>query len=228
MTTTADLGKLLASSLGIEPEVVADHVRHLFTGERTAEAAAAAQAQPEHAGALLISLMSGFPPAKALDALALYGALPLDCAHRGITLPDGQLVFTKLQGDDDPFIESVAAWGEIFAEYLSSLIGWFNEAPEVYFEVINFTLGGGPGIAIAFVYFAGLVEQETVLGDVKFSFGTDTLSHDGPRARLEQQAIIPGAILPILREFFTGATDGPREVFMARADWTRLSQEGRS
>ncbi len=228
MTTTADLCKILASSLGLEPEVVADHARHLFAGERTAEAAAASQALPEHASALLISLMSGLPPAKARDALALYGALPLDCAHRGIMQPDGQVLYAKLQGDDDPFIESVAAWGEIFAEFLSSLIGWFNEAPEVSFEVSNFILGGGPGTANALIYFAALVEGKPVIGDVKFSFGTDTLPHDGPRARLERQGVIPGAILPILREFFTGATDGPQEVFMSRADWKRLSEGGRS
>ena len=228
MTTTAGLAKLLALSLGIESEVVADHARHLFTDERTAEAAAASQAQPEHAAALLISLMSGLPPAKAPDALALYGGLPLNCAHRGITQLDGQVLYTKLQGDNDPFIESVAAWGEIFAEFLASLIRWFNEAPEVGFEVINFTLGGGSRTASAVIYFAALVEGKPVIGDVKFSFGTDTFSHDGPRARLEQQAVIPGAILPILREFFTGATDAPREVFMSRADWEQLSEGGRS
>ena len=51
---------------------------------------------------------------------------------------------------------------------------------------------------------------------------------DAPPARLDQQAIVPGAILPVLREFFTGDTKGPREVFMTRADLARLSEAGQA
>lgn len=227
MTTIADLSKTLASSLDIELEVVTDHARHLFAGETPEKEVAEIQARPEHAAALLISLMSGLPPAHASGALLLYGAMPLDRAYRGVTQSDGGVIFHKLPGDD-PFVETFAGWGEIYVEVLSGLIAWFNEAPETNFEVINFDMGGGPGTANAVIHFAALIEGETVIGRVMYNFGTAALAHDGPRARMETQAVIPGAILLILREFFTGTPGGPREVLMSRADLALLSEEGHS
>ena len=231
MPTTTDLCKILAGALGIEFEVVLEHARHLHEADGKfpiGEAGTdAVRAEPEHAAALLISLMSGLPPAKASDALSLYGGLPLNCAHRAVEQVDGQLVGAKLQGDD-PFMENLVAWGDTFGEFLSCLIAWFNSTPEIDFEVISFVLGGRPGTTSAIIYFAALIEGENVVADVKFSFGTDTIPHDGPRARMETQAIIPGAILSILREFYTSATDGPRKVVLSRADLAGLSQEGSS
>lgn len=231
MNTTTDLCKILAAALGIEPAVVTDHARHLHEADGkfpiSEVGTDAARAGPEHAAALLISLMSGLPPAKASDALSLYGGLPLNCAHRAVEQVDGQLVGAKLQGDD-PFMENLVAFGETFGEFLSCLIAWFNSTPGIDFEVISFVLGRGGGTASAIIYFAAFIEGQNVVGDVTFSFGTDTIPHDGPRARMDTQAIIPGAILSILREFFTGSADGPREIVLSRAQVAGLLSEARS
>ena len=223
--TINDLTATLADALGIEREVVADHAHHLFPNDNADTDDA--QAEPEHAAALLISLMAGVPPAKAPDAVRLYGGLPLDCVDTGGTHQNGQWVSIRIP-DDDPFMENLTTLGNPFGEFLAGLIGWFNEAPEIDFEVVNFVLGGGLGTASATIYFGVLIDGASVVGNIKFNlvpFGGGTLPDDAARCRLDREATVPGAILSVLREFFTGAPGGPREVFMSRADLARLSQE---
>ncbi len=218
MASIRDLTQTLASALGIEPEVVKGHAHalceaELFPGDDVD------RAYPEHAAALLICLMSGVSPDKAPDAVRLYGGLPLDCIHRGVTRPDGTWEGGLVSGDD-PLMEAFEALGSNFAEVLAAFIAWFNETPEIDYKVINFTMGGASGTASAVIYLTVFIEGEEVMGDVKFSLvplGGGDLPDDAPRARLERQAIIPGAILPILRECFTSSTGGPREVFISRA-----------
>lgn len=227
MTAHAELIQTLASALGVEHEVVADYASHL----REAELFPGGDAQPEHAAALLMALMSGATPDKAPGAVRLYGGLPLESACRGRTRPDG-IYESGTVPNGDPLIENVKTWGSHFAEALAALIASFNETPEIDYKVINFEMGGGPGTARAAIHFAPLTEGEEVMGNMTFSLiplGGGVLPDDAPRARLERQAVVPGAILPILRECFTGDTGGPREVLcrvpqrFGEVDYARIS-----
>ena len=224
MASTSDLIETLADALGIEREVALDHARHLHQASGNFPIGDdAVQAEPEQAAALLISLMSGLPPAKAADALLLYGGLRLESARRGATRHDGLFVTGKIP-DNDPFMDFLKTWGSTYSEFLTALIVWFVEASAVDFEVISFATGEGPGTAFATISYAALIEGEEVVGDVKFSllpFGGGFLPDDAPASRLDRHAVVPGAILPVLREFFGGGADGPREVLISRADFAR-------
>ncbi len=225
MASTTNLCEVMANALGIERELVLDHARHLHkAGGKFPTDDDTMRAEPEMAASLLVSIMSGLPPSKAPDAVLLYGGLPLESARRGGTQADGSWR-TVTVPDDDPLQDDLLAWGCTYGEFLVTLIAWWNEATETNLEVMHFVVGGRRGAASAIIYFKALVEGETVAGDVKFC-GTEALDHDGPRACLTWQGIVPGAILPILRELFTDNKDGPREVFTTRADFARLSGGG--
>ena len=233
MNTTTDLCKTLAFSLGLDPDLVLDHARHLHEagldfpiGEGGTDAV---QAEPEHAAKLLIAVMSGVLPAEAPDAVRLYGDLPLECVQRGVAHPNGWV--NDGIPNDDPAMEILTTWGETFGEHLVKLIECFNQTPEVNVKVVNFVLGDGLGTATAYIYLAVLIEGEDVVVEVTFSLsplGGGMLPDDAPRCRLHQRTIVPGSILLALREFFTSAAGGPQEIFMPRADSTRLSEGSRS
>lgn len=226
MATTTELIETLANALGLAHEVVADHARALHeAGGKFPTDDDTVCAEPEQAASLLISLMSGLPPSKASDAVRLYGGLPLESARRGGARADGSWVTVTIP-DGDPFKDDLLAWGRTYGEFLATLIAWWNEATETDLEVMHFVMGGGRGAASATIYFRALVEGETIAGDVKFSFGTDTLSHDGPRACLTWQGTVPGAILQIFRELLTNNEDAPKEVLTSRANFARLSGGG--
>lgn len=229
MATTTELIETLASALGIERAVVLEHARYLHqAGGMFPTDDDTARAEPEMAAALLISLMSGLPPSKAADAVSLYGGLRLESARRGGRAIDGNWVSGEIPADD-PFMSELLSWGSTFGNFLLTLIEWLNIASEVDFEILNFTMGGGLGTATAFVYFGALIEGENIIGDAKFSLapvGGGTIPDDAPRARLDWHAVVSGEILLVLRELFTGVSDGPQEVLISRADFARLGGGG--
>ncbi len=185
---------------------------------------------PAHASVLLIALMTGASPSKSAEVMQLFADLPLSSAVRGVTQAGGEYLAAKIPADD-PFMDNLRSWGDSFGVFLSCLIAWFNEAREVDFEVLSLDLGGGLGTAHALISFVSLVEGVTFGGNVKFDLaplGGGFIPDDAPRSRLERHAAVPGSIFPILRELFTGDTNGPREVFMSRAELARLSEEGHS
>ncbi len=225
MASTIELLKVMAGALGIEREVVADHANALREAELFPDDDD--RAEPEHAAALLIVMRSGVTPDKAPEAVRLFGGLPLDCAQRSVMRPDGAWIGDRV-GHNDPFMDFAASWGDNFAEFLTALINWFNEALDADFEITAFVMGGGPGLVSAIIYFTIFIEGgENAMGGVTFSLvplGGGALPDDAPRARLDHQSIVPGAILSALRGCFTGDTAGPKQIFLTRADFQRQDQ----
>ena len=233
MTTTTNLCKILAFSLGLDPDLVLEHAHHLHEasgdfpiGEDGTEAI---QARPEHAAKLLIAVMSGVEPAKAPDAVRLYSDLPLECARRGGAHTHGGWVNHRIP-DDEGTMETLAAWGETFGEHLVHLIACFNQASEVNAKVGSFILGDGLGTATAYIYLEVLIAgEDVVVVEVAFSLiplGGGAVPDDAPRCRLNRRTMVKGEILLAFREFFTSAAGGPREVFIPLADWPQSSREG--
>lgn len=229
MSTTRELCEVLAAALGVERAVVKSHAHALHeVGLFPSDEADAdeAHAEPEHAAALLVAIMGGGPPEKSPDAVRLYANLPLDRVHWGVTRPNGGWETGEIPAGDSYF-EDIKTYGSAFGECLTCFIGWFAKTTEIDCKVLRIFLGGGLGNATAAIFCALLIENVNVVSEIKFSLqplGGGAVPDDAPRARLDRSAVIPGAILPILREFFTGAPGGPREVFMSRADLARLSQ----
>ena len=226
MTTNRELCEVLADVLGIERELVKDHASALREAGLFPDTDDD-RAEPEHASALLISLMAGVPPAKAPDAVRLYANLPLARVRRGEMDAHGGWESGEIPADD-PYFEGLRAYGDTFGEVLTCFITWFAKTTEADAEILEIVVGGGLGNATAAICFAPLIEDANVVGDIKFSLeplGGGTVPDDAPRSRLDRQATIPGSIFSVLREFFTGASDGPRQVFISRADSAHQSQE---
>lgn len=177
MTTARELCEVLAAALGVERELVESHVHtlreaKLFPTDKgdTDDA----QAEPEHAAALLISLMAGAPPDKAPDAVRLFGGLPLDSVTRCELMLDGQFEAFRMS-DDDPFMDDLAVLGETFGAFLAGLVRAFNETPEVNIEPGEIILGGGLGTASASVHILVLADGTDVGGTVQFADALDDL-----------------------------------------------------
>lgn len=228
MNTTTDLCKILAASLGLDPEIVLDHARHLHEAGMLADGGAPATV--EHAVTLLIALMAAPNPEDAPDCVRLFVRLPFDRMMRCESMPDGRFESIHVP-DTDPFVDDINQLGMSFGTFLVGLVTALNEAAAVNIEPGIIIVGGGLGTAIAAVDILALAEGVNVACTVQFSLapmGGNQMPDDAPAGRLDRYMIVPGSIFAAFRKFFTNSADGPREVVMSRAEVADLLSEARS
>jgi hypothetical protein len=222
MATINDLIQTLASALGVERSVVADHARALRGVDMLSSGST--QATIEHAGILLLALMSAPDPKDAPSRVRIYNQLPLNQVSVGGFLPNGQYEGEQV-ADGDLLLQDLNDLGETFGEYLDGLIWALIEVPGAIDTIpipARITVGGGRGTTYATVDFlvsAGGIERSCMVSFSLASFGGNRLPDDAPVARLDISVLdisvtVPGSIFEVLRDFFSN-TDCPREAALA-------------
>ncbi len=226
MPNTDALTATLTEALGLPARLVGETACHLREAGMLSDDPGV-EATPDHAVVLLLGLMAAPEPKDAPDCARLYRQLPFDHAARCELLDDGRFGWNDID-DTEPLVDDIRGMGETFGSFLASLIQAFNDASVTNLEPGEIIVGGGLGTASATVSFLVLADGVNVGGLARFSLeplGGDRHPDDAPQARLDCYASVPGSIFAVMRKFFTGDADGPREAVMPRAEVADLLSE---
>ncbi len=228
MPNMDDLTATLTEALGLPLRLVNETAKHLREGGILLDDPGA-DAAPEQAVTLLLGLMVAPEPKDAPDCVRLYRQLPFDRAARCELLEDGRFGWNDID-DTEPVVDDFRCLGENFGSFLASLIQAYNIASTTNLEPGEIIVGGGLGTASATVSFLVLADGVNVGGLARFSLeplGGDRHPDDAPQARLDCYASVPGSIFAVMRKFFTGDAEGPREAIIPRAEVADLLSEKR-
>ncbi len=217
MATIDDLTATLADALGLPRKMADGTARALREAGMLPDSGA--QASIEHAAVLLIALMAPQSSRSAPDSIDLYAGLLFERITRNELMPDGRFEIVTV-ADDDPFVENMRGLVDNFGEFLRSYIIAFNETPKMDSTPGEIIIGGGAGNPFAAMQFHVLADGVNVGGSIRFSLapvGGGRHPDDAPVARLDSYTRVPGSIFQVLRNLFTGDTEGPRKEIIPRA-----------